>query len=180
MNPDDRWDNPVIEVRRSARRKRTVSAYLKDGVVVVMIPAAASKADEEEYIALMVAKLRRNAQRRTPSDTGLLERAQRLNEQYLDGQAVPASVRWVDNMTTRWASCTTQTREIRVSCQVKSMPTWVLDYVLVHELSHILVPGHGSDFKALVNRYPRTEAAQAFLQGVTHGANLPKTFSDDF
>jgi predicted metal-dependent hydrolase len=170
MNPDVRWDNPVVEVRRSARRKRTVSAYLRDGVIVVMIPASASKADEEEYVALMVAKLRRSEQRRTPSDTGLLERAQSLNEQYLDGKAVPASVRWVDNMTTRWASCTIQTREIRVSRQVQSMPAWVLDYVLIHELAHILVPGHGPDFWALANRHPRTETAKAFLMGVTHGA----------
>ncbi len=161
-------DDPVVEVRRSTRRKRTVSAYQRDGVIVVQIPAQFTRAQEAEYVARMVSRLQRRAQRRRPSDATLLARAQELNQRYLSGLATPASVRWVDNMTTRWASCTTSTREIRVSRKVESMPMWVQDYVLLHELAHIIVPGHNTDFWALVNRYPRTGTAKAFLQGAAH------------
>jgi hypothetical protein len=52
------------------------------------------------------------------------------------------------------------------------MPPWVIDYVLVHELVHLLVPGHGADFWALVARYPRTERAKGFLEGVALTAGL--------
>ena len=99
------------------------------------------------------------------SDEALLDRAQALNRRYLAGAADPASVVWVDNMEHRWASCTSVDRSIRVSSRLRSMPDWVLDYVLVHELAHILVAGHDADFWLLVNRYERTERARGYLEG---------------
>ena len=44
-----------VEVRRSKRRRRTVSAYREGERIVVLIPAAFSKADEAEWVATMVA-----------------------------------------------------------------------------------------------------------------------------
>jgi predicted metal-dependent hydrolase len=46
----------------------------------------------------------------------------------------------------------------------------------VHELVHLLEPGHDDRFWALVARYPRAERARGFLEGVeqvTHGAEAP-------
>jgi hypothetical protein len=48
------------------------------------------------------------------------------------------------------------------------MPAHVVDYVLLHELTHLLVPGHGPDFEAWMVRYPRLLEARAFLAGVDH------------
>lgn len=45
------------------------------------------------------------------------------------------------------------------------MPGWVLDYVLLHELAHTLHAGHGPQFWALLEAYPRTERARGFLEG---------------
>jgi hypothetical protein len=59
------------------------------------------------------------------------------------------------------------------------MPPWVIDYVLVHELAHLLVPRHGLDFWALVDRYPRTERARGYLQGVAAAAGLRVQDEDD-
>jgi predicted metal-dependent hydrolase len=43
------------------------------------------------------------------------------------------------------------------------MPRWVLDYVVVHELAHLVTPGHGPAFNALVDRYPKAERARGYL-----------------
>ncbi len=81
-------------------------------------------------------------------------------------------MRWVTNQNTRWGSCTPSEGTIRLSHRLRTMPPWVIDYVLVHELVHLLVPGHGADFWALVARYPRTERAKGFLEGVALTAGL--------
>ena len=45
------------------------------------------------------------------------------------------------------------------------MPPYVIDYVLLHELTHLLVPGHGPAFWAELEAYPLTERARGFLDG---------------
>ncbi|WP_343065141.1 hypothetical protein [Nocardioides mesophilus] len=100
----------VVEVRRSARRRRTVAAYREDGKVVVLIPARMTRAEEKRWVATMLARLERSERRRRPSDDSLMQRACELNRKYLDGLAVPDSVRWVDNQNSRWGSCTPRTR----------------------------------------------------------------------
>jgi predicted metal-dependent hydrolase len=52
------------------------------------------------------------------------------------------------------------------------MPAWVIDYVLLHELAHLVVPSHNSAFWALVARYPKTERARGYLEGVSAAAGL--------
>jgi len=165
----------TVEVRRSVRRRRTVSAYRDGERIVVLIPARFSRAEEAQWVAKMVARLdtgARRGKRRAASDTALMRRAVQLSGDYLDGRAHPLTVRWVGTMRTRWASCTPVDRTIRLSDKLRDMPTWVQDYVLLHELAHLLVPGHGPDFWSLVERYPRTERARGYLDGVSAAANL--------
>ena len=167
-----------IEVRRSARRRRTVSAYRDGERIVVLIPAKFSRLEEQRWVDDMVKRVTAREQRerdRGPrrSDAALARRCNELAAQYLGGTVSPASVRWVDNMRTRWASCTPADRTIRVSGRLRDVPTWVLDYVLVHELAHLRVVGHGRAFWALVERYPRTERARGYLDGVSAAAQLP-------
>jgi predicted metal-dependent hydrolase len=169
---------PAVEVRRSARRRRTVSAYRDGDLTVVLIPARFSKAEERRWVAEMIARLQaRDARRqRGPrrSDEALLARARQLSAGVLEGAARPTSVRWVTNMASRWGSCTPSDGTIRVSARLRDMPSWVLDYVLVHELAHLLVPGHGADFWELVGRYPRSERARGYLEGVAAAAHLDR------
>jgi predicted metal-dependent hydrolase len=174
---------PAVEVRRSTRRRRTVSAYRDGDTTVVLIPARFSKAEERRWVAEMVARLQaRDARReRGPrrSDEALLTRARQLSGTVLDGAAKPTSVRWVSNMASRWGSCTPTDGTIRVSSRLRDMPSWVLDYVLVHELAHLLVPGHGTDFWDLVGRFPRTERARGYLEGVAAAAHLDRDDDDE-
>jgi predicted metal-dependent hydrolase len=45
------------------------------------------------------------------------------------------------------------------------MPDYVVDYVLLHELTHLLVPGHGPTFWAELTRYEKLERARGYLEG---------------
>ncbi|MFL6238387.1 MAG: M48 family metallopeptidase [Actinomycetes bacterium] len=157
---------PLVEVRRSARRRRTVSAYRDGERTIVLLPARMSRADEQGWVATMLAQLAAREAKARPSDAELLARAHELSARYLAGKAKPASVRWVDNQQSRWGSCTPVDRTIRLSRRLMDMPGYVVDYVLLHELAHLLVPGHGSRFWVLLEGYPRTERARGYLEGV--------------
>ena len=75
----------------------------------------------------------------------------------------PRDIRWADDMVTRWGSCTTTTGHIRISTRLAAFPDWVIDYVIVHELAHLEVAGHGPDFWRLAHRYPKAERAIGYL-----------------
>ena len=164
-----------VEVRRSRRRTRTVSAYRRDGKVIVMIPDRFSRAEEAEWVTAMLERLEKSERRRQRTDDQLMHRARELCREYLHDKVQPTSVRWVDNMTTRWASCTTASGEIRLSDRLQPLPSWVVDYVLLHELAHLLEPSHNKRFWHWVDRYPRAERAKGYLEGVAHAidAQLP-------
>jgi predicted metal-dependent hydrolase len=168
-----------VEVRRSRRRRRTVSAYRDaDGTVVVLLPARMSKAEEQDWIATMVTRLERSEERRRPSDAGLAKRAVQLSEKYLEGLARPESVRWVDNQHHRWGSCTPADKAIRLSSRLHGMPAFVIDYVLLHELAHLLEQGHTPAFWRMVDRLPKAERAKGFLEGVALAAKLDMSADD--
>jgi len=173
--PDPSPPAAEVEVRRSARRRRTVSAYRDGDRTVVMIPARMTRAEEKHWVALMVERLAKQDRRRRPDDDELLARAQDLSRRYLGGRAKPVSVRWVTNQNSRWGSCTPVDGTIRLSSRMQGMPSWVVDYVLVHELAHLLVSGHGPRFWAEVEGYPRAERARGYLEGVAAAAGLDIT-----
>ena len=164
---------PRVEVRRSARRRRTVSAYRDgDGTLVVLLPARMSRAEEQQWVEVMLARVERSERRRRPSDVDLEKRARQLSDRYLEGLARPQAVRWVTNQGQRWGSCTPADRSIRLSARLQGMPGWVVDYVLLHELAHLLESGHTPTFWRLVERYPKAERARGFLEGVALASGL--------
>ncbi|MDH6705138.1 putative metal-dependent hydrolase [Kitasatospora sp. MAA19] len=162
-----------MEVRRSARRSRTVSAYREGDRTIVLIPARMSHSEEQRWVAQMLEKLAAQESRRILGDDALMERARGLSAAYLGDRAQPVQVRWVTNQNSRWGSCTPSEGTIRLSHRLQGMPEYVLDYVLLHELAHLLVPDHGPAFWALLEAYPRTERARGYLEGVVSAARLP-------
>ncbi|MGA8847394.1 MAG: M48 family metallopeptidase [Nocardioides sp.] len=173
-------ETPDVEVRRSKRRRRTVSAYRDGEAIVVLIPASFTSAEEDSWVATMVRRIEKAERHPALSDEDLLARALRLSDDYLGGLAKPGSVRWVSNQRTRWGSCSPSERTIRLSERLQSMPAWVMDYVIVHELAHLLEPGHDESFWAWVDRYPKSRKAQGYLLGWSEGARItpPSEFSD--
>ena len=158
----------MVEVVRSTRRRRTISAERVGDRIVIHVPARMSRAEEAEWVARMVRRVLAGERRRRRGDADLLARAADLSARYLGGRAVPASVRWVDNQHQRWGSCTPADRTIRLSRRLATMPDYVVDYVLVHELAHLIEPGHGKSFSALMAGYEQLERAEGFLDGVAH------------
>ncbi|MCA9992084.1 MAG: M48 family metallopeptidase [Ardenticatenaceae bacterium] len=157
---DQEWP---VEIIRSDRRRKSVSARLVGGKLVVRAPAGMSDAD----LAPIIANLRQRLARRTrpvpQSDETLQTRTQELNRQYFNGRLHWRSIRYVTNQQKRFGSCTPATGTIRISHRLAAMPAWVRDYVIIHELAHLEQANHGPRFWALVNRYPLAERARGYL-----------------
>lgn len=158
-------EGPKVIVRRSARRRRTVSAFREGQNIVVAIPARMSKREESKLVPEMVAKVERSERRLRPSDDELEKRASQLSRELFAGQARPTSVRWSEQMMQRWGSCTLDDGSIRISSRLKGMPRYVVDYVLVHELAHLLEAAHNERFYELERKFAAAERAVGFLEG---------------
>ncbi len=153
-----------VEIRRSARRRRSVTARTVDGVDIVMVPAGLPPDQERRLVDSVLRRLR--GSRRAPrDDAALAARAAWLSQRYLGGRARPAAVGWSPAMQHRWGSCTAATGVIRISGRLRRAPGYVRDYVLIHELAHLLVNDHSPAFWAEVRRYPQADRARGFLQG---------------
>ncbi len=166
MKQNDEMTEWPVKVIRSAKRHKTVNAGVEDGVLVVRAPASLSDQELAPIIEKLQKRLRRRARTAPPSDEALEARARALNRQYFGGRLKWASIRYVTNQNTRFGSCTPSTGVIRLSDRLASMPVWVRDYVLVHELAHLVEANHGPKFWKLVNRYPLTERARGYLMAV--------------
>ncbi len=155
-----------IEIFRSKRRKKTVAARIAGDTLQVRAPADLPQDELDRIIAQLQPRLERARQRKQALDDGeLAARAAALNKRYFGGQLRIGRVCYVTNQEQRYGSCSPDTAVVRISHRVGAMPNWVKDYVLMHELAHLLEPNHSPRFWALVNRYPRTERARGFLMG---------------
>jgi predicted metal-dependent hydrolase len=157
-SPDDDEVEFEIVVIRSARRKRSVGAHLRGNVLQITVPTWMSKVEEERWIANMSARYRR---KQATDRIDLKDRALTLARRH--DLPFPREIRWVDDMTTRWGSCTPSTGTIRMSSRLGKFPDWVIDYVIIHELSHLEHADHSPAFWKIVHRYPKAERAIGYL-----------------
>lgn len=71
---------------------------------------------------------------------------------------------FVQQMKTRWGSCTPATRSIRLNTELAKKPAQCLEYILVHELAHLVEPTHNRRFTAILNHVmPHWQAYRAEL-----------------
>lgn len=141
-----------------------MQARLVGGVAEIRIPAHFTAAQEREVVKEMLAKLERKTKARPRDDASLRSRADSLNATVLDGQARIGSIRWVSNQRSRWGSCTVSTGDIRISDRLKEVPDYVLDAVIVHELTHTFIPNHSREFYEWADRAPLAERARGYLE----------------
>ena len=149
---------PPIRVIRSPKRKKTVSARMSEGVLVVRVPAWTTKDEEQALVSKVLARFE---EKWRCGHLPLEARACELAARY--GLPEPRSIRWSSRQRLRWGSCSTSTGDIRISSRLAEAPPWVLDHVIVHELAHLVVAEHSPEFQALVNRNPYAERAEGYL-----------------
>jgi hypothetical protein len=164
----DRPGRPEVEIRVSARRRKSASAFWSEGRVVVVLPASMPRSARAEMVEDLVRRVLNYRPHLGASDADLGARAALLADRHLDGVR-PSSIRWVANQRSQWGSCSCGSAEIRISDRLRVVPGWVLDAVLVHELAHLVEPNHSPRFRALVDRYPRSREADVFLDGFSLG-----------
>ena len=156
----------AVTVTSKVKVRGDYGTRLEDGVLIIRAPQGM----RDEELAPIIDSLKKRMRRRNrvipQTDETLEERAQQLNVKYFDGSLRWNSVRYVTNQNSRFGSCTPADGTIRLSHRLATMPAWVRDYVLVHELAHLLEANHGPRFWQLVNRYPLTERARGYLMAL--------------
>jgi len=151
-----------VRIITSRKRRRTVSARLRSGVLELLVPATMPHSEREHWAEVMSRRLERRAERSRPSDERLQQRASKLNTRHFAGALRWTSIGFAE-MERLWGSCTFTDGAIRIARRAASLPDWVLDYLLVHELAHLVHSDHGPEFHELENRYPLTERAKGYL-----------------
>ena len=173
--------SPVpIRIITSARRKKTVSARFVGDTIEIRMPEGLSKSEQQRHVRDLTRKLQA---KRTANRVDLVERAKMLAKMY--DLPVPTSITWSSRQNSRWGSCTPSTGTIRISHRMSEFPRWVIDYVIVHELAHLVEANHSPAFYALERRFPDCDKAEGFLHAVSlgHAGTLgnpsPKECLDD-
>jgi len=170
-SPEGAEASDALEVRivRSARRKKTVNARLLNWYTLeVRAPADIPDDQLEGIVQQLKARILQGRQslRDFASDASLQQRAERLNRELFDNALRWRSIRFVSNQERRFGSCSPTRGTIRISHRLAGVPAFVLDYVIVHELAHLLQANHSRAFWELVYRYPKTERARGYLMAM--------------
>ena len=155
----------AVKIIRSSRRKKTISAKIVGHELLLYLPTGLTEKEEKAWIEKMMkwGGDRRRKKGLDDHNERLLKRAHQLNKEYFDGNLKWTSVRYVTNQNKVFGSCTCKKGTIRISDRLIGMPPWVRDYVIIHELAHLIRPDHSRSFWRLVNQYKFAERARGYL-----------------
>ncbi len=153
-----------VKVIRSRRRRRTVSAQMVGEAMYVHAPRDIPDGKLEKVIEDLKIRLEKRRVKKELNVKESLEKiGQRLNKKYFAGKVKIKSIRYVANQHKQFGSCNHRTGTIRLSQRLTGMPEWVRDYVIIHEMAHIIEPNHSKSFWLLVSRYKLAERAKGYL-----------------
>jgi predicted metal-dependent hydrolase len=83
---------------------------------------------------------------------------------------VKVNAYYVQRMKTKWGSCNHRSGNIRLNTELVKKPKDLVEYVIVHEMAHLLFPTHSENYVALMNRfYPRWREARMELNDLPLG-----------
>ena len=100
--------------------------------------------------------------------TELINQLQKMLVDWQVIMGVSASSIGVKRMRTRWGSCNTGTKKIWLNLELAKKPIECLEYVLVHELAHLLEPSHNHRFKAYMSHFlPDWQTRKALLNAAS-------------
>ncbi len=157
-----------IKVTRSKRRLRTVSARLVDKTLLVSAPLMLSQERLDKIVEDFRAKFARKIIKdELGRSDNLLERARRINARFFDNKLKLNSIEYVADQNCKFGCCNYRSANIRISHKIGLMPEWVRDYVVLHEMAHLIEPNHSRAFWEIVSRYKLAEKAKGFLIGTS-------------
>jgi hypothetical protein len=95
----------------------------------------------------------------------------KLIREWEERLGVQVATHYLQRMKTRWGSSNPRARTIRLNTELVKKPRDLLEYVVVHEMLHLIEPTHGERFVALLNEhYPTWREARAELNELPLGA----------
>ncbi|MBN1564788.1 MAG: M48 family metallopeptidase [Anaerolineae bacterium] len=160
----------TVEATKDNRLRKSIRWTLKQETIQVRFPAHISTAELDRLLEDIIDRVRKQrARARQQNDDDLEQRAQAINTRYFQSELQWHTIRWVGNMKRRLGSCTeggTTDGDIRISDRIKHWPDYVIDYIVAHELAHRKYPNHSRAFWDYVARYPHTERARGFIDGI--------------
>ena len=153
-----------VKIIRSNKRRRTISARMIKNVMVVYAPAAISDLELGKVIDKFKKRLEKRQLKKDLDRTQDLEvTAERLNKKYFNGELKVQSIEYSANQNRIFGCCSHRAAKILVSHRVAEMPHWVRDYVVFHEMAHLIEPNHSKSFWHIVSRYKLAERAKGYL-----------------
>jgi predicted metal-dependent hydrolase len=155
------WER--IEIIRSAKRKKTIQAKIVDNILRIYLPEGLSEKKEEEWVNKLKKQIQKKQRKHKLNTTNELQkRAELINERYFNG-CLDFTIQFVTNQNMKYGSCTPASKRIRISDDIADYPQYVQDYLIMHELTHLIHPNHSNAFWKKVNDYPYVERAKGFL-----------------
>ena len=157
----------TIKILRSKKRRRTVSARLVKDMLIVRAPESIPESHLQKLVSEFKARIeRKKLKEELNKDESLAQRAKEFNLRYFDNKLNISSIEYVTDQNSKFGCCNYRTGCIRISHRISAMPQWVRDYVIIHELAHLVVPDHSRAFWDIVNLYKFAERAKGYLIAV--------------
>lgn len=156
-------------VHVTLKRMKSIRLQVKStGEVTLSAPLGTSKARISEFVRSKADWIRIQQAKQVDSPAARAERASREEiEQWrtvAEACVPPLVAEWerilgvrvqkldYRNMKSRWGSCQPETGRVCINIRLALFPPECLEYVVVHELCHMLEPNHGAGFKALMTK----------------------------
>ena len=153
-----------VKIVRSGKRRRTVGAKIVENTMIVSAPA---DMPEKKLAAIIEGFKKRFERRRLKQELNknknLNDIFERLNKKYFAGKLRVKSIEYVTNQQRKYGCCNCRAKTIRISHRLAEMPEWVRDYVVVHEMAHLIEPNHSRAFWNIAYRYELAERARGYL-----------------
>lgn len=155
----------------------------RDGRVFVSVPWRTSEAEIGAFVAAREEWIRKSRLKMetlapitempqwTPQEA--LERFRRLKAMlasWLGRWSETMGVEYkgfrIKAMKSKWGSCNVRTHVLTFNLYLMNWPEECIEYVVVHELAHLLVPDHSADFYAVLDRYfPQWKECRRKMRG---------------
>jgi len=154
-----------VKVIKSKKRRKTASAKVvnidNNRILEIRVPWWLDKKRTDKVIDDFLKNIQKK--KSLKNNEYLKERANILNKRYLHLKLPSFRIIWSGRLTSSFGNCYPRVKEIKISKRIAVYPSWVVDYIIVHEICHLFVRGHGNKFWNLVNKYPKSERARGFL-----------------